>query len=603
MANKIKETGMVAPPVYNELIKLAVKLREAEHELTEEEKKHLDVLLKKVEAMNNYSGETQALIKGFSSLGGVLTSTGFIIQGIGVESDTTAGKFAEWAIQIGFVGSSVLTLVDNLKELYITLKSIQMIANIASLAKNPWVAGTAVFAGALYGANEYVNYQNSKIGRLTDDEKSKRRKINSSITDINSNKFKLFNNGNVTLNNPPTTDDSDKKAAAKAEKARRALDSYTNLTDTLKAESNKLSYSFTEAQKENDDAQKKVDAWKKSLNAMFVDAGGVLGKNNNVLSEGDITKKKYEGMKKSLDDYLLSVKEHIKIKEQEKANENDLQHIQNMADMNKITTMKANELRVEAYKKQMQFYEDEMAKCGENAEKRIYYEKKVAEASKAILEASKTDMKVHWDDVLNHIKNTTFNQTEVVKSTFDNLLSTFANFGQNLLTENKSISERAKDLFKDFANSIWNMMMKLIMQGLAMKMILGLGNMFGGGGGGISTTPSIEGFSYKGGGITPFAKGGIADGWSLVGEKGPELVNFSNPARVYTADQTRNALSGNNGNLNVMINLKNESGQQIEAQQTGSGFDGENYVVGVVLRAISTNRNGMRNIIQGVARA
>jgi tape measure domain-containing protein len=40
-----------------------------------------------------------------------------------------------------------------------------------------------------------------------------------------------------------------------------------------------------------------------------------------------------------------------------------------------------------------------------------------------------------------------------------------------------------------------------------------------------------------------FAKGGLASGWAIVGEEGPELVNFSDPGRVYTAEQTRAALT------------------------------------------------------------
>src|SRR5699024_10716780 len=44
--------------------------------------------------------------------------------------------------------------------------------------------------------------------------------------------------------------------------------------------------------------------------------------------------------------------------------------------------------------------------------------------------------------------------------------------------------------------------------------------------------------------IPAFAKGGLArKGWALVGEEGPELVNFSNPGRVYTASETAEALS------------------------------------------------------------
>lgn len=39
-----------------------------------------------------------------------------------------------------------------------------------------------------------------------------------------------------------------------------------------------------------------------------------------------------------------------------------------------------------------------------------------------------------------------------------------------------------------------------------------------------------------------FATGGLASGWAIVGEQGPELVNFSNPGRVYTADDTRSMM-------------------------------------------------------------
>lgn len=41
------------------------------------------------------------------------------------------------------------------------------------------------------------------------------------------------------------------------------------------------------------------------------------------------------------------------------------------------------------------------------------------------------------------------------------------------------------------------------------------------------------------------AKGGVGTGWSLVGEDGPEVVNFTRPGRVYTASQTRDIMGGN----------------------------------------------------------
>jgi hypothetical protein len=47
--------------------------------------------------------------------------------------------------------------------------------------------------------------------------------------------------------------------------------------------------------------------------------------------------------------------------------------------------------------------------------------------------------------------------------------------------------------------------------------------------------------------VPAHAGGGIASGWSLVGEQGPELAHFGSPARIYTADQTRAALYGGGG--------------------------------------------------------
>ena len=78
-----------------------------------------------------------------------------------------------------------------------------------------------------------------------------------------------------------------------------------------------------------------------------------------------------------------------------------------------------------------------------------------------------------------------------------------------------------------------------------------------------------------------FATGGLADGWAIVGEQGPELVNFSQPGRVYTASQTAAALgaTGNaetNQHLAALVNLQSAANQEIvkrlgavEAKLTG----------------------------------
>lgn len=60
--------------------------------------------------------------------------------------------------------------------------------------------------------------------------------------------------------------------------------------------------------------------------------------------------------------------------------------------------------------------------------------------------------------------------------------------------------------------------------------------------------------------VPGYAKGGLADrGWAIVGEEGPELVNFSQPGRVYTADETQAALGG--GGIGSPLESLNQAGR------------------------------------------
>ena len=54
---------------------------------------------------------------------------------------------------------------------------------------------------------------------------------------------------------------------------------------------------------------------------------------------------------------------------------------------------------------------------------------------------------------------------------------------------------------------------------------------------------------------------------------------------------------------NVVINVENQTGQNITAKQGESSFDGKSYVIGVVLEGLANNENGMRDIFKGVASA
>lgn len=74
--------------------------------------------------------------------------------------------------------------------------------------------------------------------------------------------------------------------------------------------------------------------------------------------------------------------------------------------------------------------------------------------------------------------------------------------------------------------------------------------------------PVVEPNRAAGGPIRARAKGGFTSpGWTLVGEEGPELVNFANPGRVYTAKQS----------ANIMHNAANVGRYSLSSTKLGDG--------------------------------
>ena len=126
--------------------------------------------------------------------------------------------------------------------------------------------------------------------------------------------------------------------------------------------------------------------------------------------------------------------------------------------------------------------------------------------------------------------------------------------------------------------------------------------MFGMGGGssagsigGVKLYTDMSGWSP----LSFHAKGGRAEGWAIVGEKGPELVDFSQPGRVYTAEQTAKALNCSNSLNNVKVVIENKTGQQVKATQANVNVDIKGYIINVVLEAVATNDGGINNILKG----
>jgi hypothetical protein len=76
------------------------------------------------------------------------------------------------------------------------------------------------------------------------------------------------------------------------------------------------------------------------------------------------------------------------------------------------------------------------------------------------------------------------------------------------------------------------------------------------------------------------ANGGIASGWSLVGEQGPEVINFDQPARVYTASQSREMFSGGRDSAAAResVELLREVLIELRADKTQRGAVGKETI-------------------------
>lgn len=282
-----------------------------------------------------------------------------------------------------------------------------------------------------------------------------------------------------------------------------------------------------------------------------------------------------------------------------KAHQQRMDMIQAEQDAHQLTAQQADNLRREELTGYQDKLQEILSSQQLNTEQRLQIMQEYSNAVKDMESATASDYKTAWEDALDYIRNKTYDQRATIQSGIDDILDSFTNFGQNMLTDSKSIGERFDDLFKSLANSILNTMMKVIMQGLVMNSIMGMFGMGGGSSagsiGGVKLYTDMSGWSP----VSFHAKGGRAEGWAIVGEKGPELVDFSQPGRVYTAEQTAKALNGSNSLNNVKVVIENKTGQQVKATQANVNVDIKGYIINVVLEAVATNDGGINNILKG----
>lgn len=286
-------------------------------------------------------------------------------------------------------------------------------------------------------------------------------------------------------------------------------------------------------------------------------------------------------------------------------------HLTNMVTLGRLSRSDADALLAEELKTYIDYARSEVNEAQLTATQRLQIEKNLLESQQKLWELAGRSLKTSLQEAARQYKQETTNYADLAKSTFDGTMSSINSAWTNNLeamaTGTKSFSKGIKDIFKDMTNAIIKMMIQLTFQQYVMPK---LQDLFGRAVGGIGSLGAAKGTSsFAGGGSfssaftgNRFAAGGKTNpGLMLVGENGPELLQSFGSHRIYTASETRRLMGVGATSNNVVVNIVNQSGQELESKQQNSRFDGENYVIDVVVRAMESNKGGMRDAIKASA--
>lgn len=292
----------------------------------------------------------------------------------------------------------------------------------------------------------------------------------------------------------------------------------------------------------------------------------------------------------------------------------DSERQSNLVRLGRISQEDADKVLNEQLQAYIAYAQSELNEAQLSATQRLQIEKNLVEAQQKLWEAAGRNLRTSLAEGARQYTQQVTNYGDLAKSTFDSTMSSinssFTSHLEGIATGAESFGKGLKNIFKDITNSILKMLVNLSfqqyvqpkLQSLFGGVVNGLGAL-GASRGGVSSFASGGSFSsaFTGNSFGKFASGGIAPaGMTLVGENGPELLQFNSSHRIYNASQTRKMIGGE-GASKVTVNIINQSGQQLDSQQQETKFDGEQMIVDVVVSSLMTNKGGMRDAIKAAA--
>lgn len=292
----------------------------------------------------------------------------------------------------------------------------------------------------------------------------------------------------------------------------------------------------------------------------------------------------------------------------------DSERQSNLVRLGRISQSDADQVLSEQLHAYIEFAQRELNEAQLSATQRLQIEKNLVDAQQKLWEMAGRNLRTSLQEGARQYNQQVVNYGDLAKSTFDSTMSSinssFTSHLEGIATGAESFGKGLKNIFKDITNSIIKMLVNLSFQQYVQPKLQSIfGNIasgigaIGAGRGGVSSFASGGSFSsaFTGNSFGKFASGGIAPaGMTLVGENGPELLQFNSSHRIYNASQTRKMIGGEGANK-VTVNIINQSGQQLDSQRQETKFDGEQMIVDVVVSSLMTNKGGMRDAIKAAA--
>lgn len=510
----------------------------------------------------------------------------------------TGGMFA---MAIGSITSAVASMIPMIHR---GIEALQGFAKARALAGLGLAGGIAAGVGAVV-YHAYKNFQEtgvaSQVDEWTGEEVSHKFSDPKDVDDADS--YAILNNPSYDYAPAATTgaiglqdfggaggDSGGKKGGGGAAKANKA-EEYAAKMQKIYADLNKeianMSDQTTAYDKVMAQAKDKLASYEKDIvkaQQLGVDVGEV--RNKQIEYQLAMEKKAWDAQQ---DEYLKYMKQ-----DEEAANRINIMG---------GTMEQQRAVLAERLENHKAYLEELLAANIENRDRRMQLEAELANTIKQLNENSVYEFKNGWTQALEEIANRQINFKDQVVGAFDSIEGSLV----TLVSSTGSAKDKFKQFCQDVTNTILKSMTQIIIKGLITRAIMGA---IGLGGGGISVgsvsgswASSFTGGSlFTPGGIGTFASGGNfkAGQTAIVGEQGPELVRFGSAGRVYNNNETKSMLGGGNPQ-NIKIELKNESGTQLKADEASVSFDADTMIISTVIKGIGNNTLGIRNMLKGAA--